>query len=144
MHAVWQLLLDDEFMEAYEHGIVITFADGIARRVFPRIFTYSADYPEKILLATIRYLGICPCPRCLIQKSQISEMGTKLDARRRTQKARVDDDSWRAKIARVRGWIYEQGDRIAGKWVERLLFPGSWVPTRVRTRNARIDVLSQY
>lgn len=44
---VWELLLDDEFMEAYEHGIVITCADGIIRRVFPRFFTYSADYPEK-------------------------------------------------------------------------------------------------
>jgi hypothetical protein len=31
MHAIWELLLDDEFMHAYEHGIVITFADGIAR-----------------------------------------------------------------------------------------------------------------
>jgi len=41
------LLLDDEFMHAYEFGIVIEFADGILRRVFPRLFTYSADYPEK-------------------------------------------------------------------------------------------------
>jgi hypothetical protein len=47
MHQVWRLLLDEEFMEAYRHGIVLTCADGILRRVFPRIFTYSADYPEK-------------------------------------------------------------------------------------------------
>jgi hypothetical protein len=46
-HALWELFLDERFMEAYEHGIVILFADGISRRVFPRIFTYSADYPEK-------------------------------------------------------------------------------------------------
>jgi hypothetical protein len=44
---VWELLLDDEFMEAYEHGIVITCADGVTRQIFPRFFTYSADYPEK-------------------------------------------------------------------------------------------------
>ena len=31
----------------YEHGVIVTCADGIVRRVFPRIFTYSADYPEK-------------------------------------------------------------------------------------------------
>jgi len=44
---VWELLLDDDFMQAYEHGIVITCADGVTRRIFPRFFTYSADYPEK-------------------------------------------------------------------------------------------------
>jgi len=47
MHAIWRLLLDGEFMDAYENGIVILFPDGISRRVFPRFFIYSADYPEK-------------------------------------------------------------------------------------------------
>ena len=47
MQSVWRILLDDEFMDAYENGIIITFPDGIKRRVFPRFFTYSADYPEK-------------------------------------------------------------------------------------------------
>ncbi|KAI0070582.1 hypothetical protein K474DRAFT_1608428 [Panus rudis PR-1116 ss-1] len=47
MHAVWRHLLDEEFLKAYKHGIVIKCADGIVRRVYPRIFTYSADYPEK-------------------------------------------------------------------------------------------------
>jgi Plavaka transposase len=51
MHAIWQLLLDEEFMEAYKHGIIIKCTDGICRRVFPRIFTYSADYPEKSVLS---------------------------------------------------------------------------------------------
>ena len=44
---VWELLLDDEFMAAYENGIVITCADSVTRQNFPRFFTYSADYPEK-------------------------------------------------------------------------------------------------
>jgi len=47
MHQVWSILLDDEFLEAYQHGIVLKCADGILRRVYPRIFTYSADYQEK-------------------------------------------------------------------------------------------------
>ena len=46
---VWELLLDDEFMEAYENGIVIICADGIFRRIYPRFFTYLADYPEKFV-----------------------------------------------------------------------------------------------
>lgn len=47
IHAIWELLLDEKFMEAYEHGIVIVFSDGAERLVFPRLFTYSADHPEK-------------------------------------------------------------------------------------------------
>lgn len=47
MQAVYQILLNDEFMHAYKHGIVMKFADGILRRLFPRLFTYSADYQEK-------------------------------------------------------------------------------------------------
>ncbi|KAG2140145.1 hypothetical protein DEU56DRAFT_735250 [Suillus clintonianus] len=47
MQAIWALLLDEKFMHAYEYGIVIKCGDGITRRVFPRFFTYSADYPEK-------------------------------------------------------------------------------------------------
>lgn len=49
-HAVWRELLDAEFIEAYKHGLVIRCADGVLRRVYPRIFTYSADYPEKYAL----------------------------------------------------------------------------------------------
>lgn len=47
IHAIWALLLTPEFMEAYVHGILILCADDVIRRIFPRFFTYSADYPEK-------------------------------------------------------------------------------------------------
>ncbi|KAF8835087.1 hypothetical protein BDN67DRAFT_984859 [Paxillus ammoniavirescens] len=47
MQAVWLLLIDDDFMYAYEFGIVVEFLDGICRHVFLWFFTYSADYPEK-------------------------------------------------------------------------------------------------
>jgi hypothetical protein len=47
MHAAWKHLLDDDFVHAYTYGIVITCIDGVQRRVYPRLFTYSADYPEK-------------------------------------------------------------------------------------------------
>jgi hypothetical protein len=46
-HKCWNILLDADFLHAYRHGIVLKCPDGIFRRVFPRIFTYSADYPEK-------------------------------------------------------------------------------------------------
>ena len=47
MQGVWRILLDDDFLDAYENGIVILFPDGIERRLFPQFFTYSADYPKK-------------------------------------------------------------------------------------------------
>jgi hypothetical protein len=62
-HAQWNILLDDAFVAAYTNGknssstmrralnisrgFVVCCADGIQRRIYPRIFTYSADYPEK-------------------------------------------------------------------------------------------------
>jgi len=47
MHAIWKFLLDNDFVHAYKYGMVIKCADGVERRIYPRIFTYSADYPEK-------------------------------------------------------------------------------------------------
>lgn len=49
LHEQWKILLDDEFLHGWEHGIVLMCFDGIRRRFFPRIFTYSADYPEKLV-----------------------------------------------------------------------------------------------
>jgi hypothetical protein len=46
-HEVIKLILAGAFAEAYKHGILIAFPDGITRRVFPRFYCYSADYPEK-------------------------------------------------------------------------------------------------
>jgi hypothetical protein len=47
MHGVWDQLLDDDFVASYRHGFVMDCFDGVSRRFYPRIFTYSADYPEK-------------------------------------------------------------------------------------------------
>ena len=46
-HGQWAIILDDEFLEAYKHGMAIKGCDGVWRRFYPRIFTYSADYKEK-------------------------------------------------------------------------------------------------
>lgn len=47
MHAIWESLLDDDLLTAWDEGIIVDCGDGICRRIFLRIFTYSADYPEK-------------------------------------------------------------------------------------------------
>ncbi|KIJ42710.1 hypothetical protein M422DRAFT_170788 [Sphaerobolus stellatus SS14] len=131
MHGIWRILLDEEFCEAYHHGILIECADGIKRLVFPRIFTYSADYPEKVLLATIRDKGLCPCPRCYIRKEQIDSMGTDLDMARRQNPnhIRKDDYSRRYDVSKARSLIYEKGVPVNGKGVDNILKNTSRVPT---------------
>ena len=47
IQAVWKYILDDDFVHTMIYGVVVTCHDGIKRRIYPRIFTYSADYPEK-------------------------------------------------------------------------------------------------
>ncbi|KAG8793420.1 hypothetical protein FRC12_002795 [Ceratobasidium sp. 428] len=128
MHAVWTALLDDAFVDAWHNGVVVKCADGITRRVFPRILTYSADYPEKVLLATIRNGGDCLCPRCLVHKSSAAQMGTPSDMRTR-KKRRIDNERRRRIVNHARRFINEQGRAIQSKPVEDLLKEESYVPT---------------
>ncbi|KAF5368267.1 hypothetical protein D9615_010369 [Tricholomella constricta] len=129
LHAVWKCILDGTFMHAYKHGIVIECADGISRRFYPRIFTYSADYPEKVLLSTIRNFGRCPCSRCTIPKEKIPELGTHVDSRRRETHARKDTSPRRFNIRLAREFIYEHGYGVKSAAVERTLGADSSVPT---------------
>ncbi|KAG8932511.1 hypothetical protein FRC01_013537 [Tulasnella sp. 417] len=128
MHAAWKKLLDPEFIFAYEHGTVVQCADGVTRRLFPRIFTYSADYPEKVLLATIRDLGKCPCPRCLIKKDKIAALGAQSDCEVRTQSQREDTRSRREKVQKAQDLI-AAGQGVTSTAVENLLADESLVPT---------------
>ncbi|KAH7917705.1 hypothetical protein BV22DRAFT_1025919 [Leucogyrophana mollusca] len=139
-HSQWRVLLDEEFREAYKHGIVITCCDGIQRRFYPRIFTYSADYPEKILIATIRNLGGCPCPRCLIPMARVSDIGKERDMLQRTLLARTDNEEYRRKITSARKFIYEKNYAVNYAKVEELLKPESLLPTS----NAFSDALAPF
>jgi Plavaka transposase len=47
MHAVYDLILNSRFVDAYKNGVLITCYDETQRRLFVRVLTYSADYPEK-------------------------------------------------------------------------------------------------
>ncbi|CAE6463349.1 unnamed protein product [Rhizoctonia solani] len=129
MHEVWAYLLDDDFLHAWNHGIVVKCADGIERRVFPRIKIHSIDYPEKVTLATIRNLGVCLCPRCLAKKESASKLGTSHDTRIRVSKRRVESIKRIRKIEEARRLIYDLGHSVQSKQVEALLQAESYVPT---------------
>ncbi|KAG1881540.1 hypothetical protein C8R48DRAFT_587375 [Suillus tomentosus] len=134
--AQWKILLDDKFLEAYEHGIVILCCDGIKRRFYPRIFTYSADYPEKVLVATIRQLGGCPCSRCLIPTNRLHCLGMAHDrAQLRKRSVVIMGYDTRSDVTRSQlvitacRQIYEKHYGVDSTVVEALLKPESWVPT---------------
>ncbi|TEB04049.1 hypothetical protein FA13DRAFT_1807685 [Coprinellus micaceus] len=45
-HAQWSVLLSRDLKDAMRNGMVIVCPDGQQRCFYPRIMTYSADYPE--------------------------------------------------------------------------------------------------
>jgi hypothetical protein len=136
IHAVINLILQGRFAEVYKNGIVITFPDGVARRVFPRFYCYSADYPEKyvhsatipdpaanspkrILIANIKNLGKCPCPRCLIQMEEVQDLGKANDIRRRSEKRKPSAKLF-AVVKKARRAIFK-GSAVSGTLVEKIL-----------------------
>ena len=142
-------------MHAYKHGIVFLCPDGVERRFYPRFFTYTADYPEKwvhygvsclkcltrcnrVILAGIRNLGRCPCPRCTMPLQEVHLMGTDTDMSQRIELARIDGDAQRETIAKARGLILENGVAINSVLVENLLKEHSLVPTEVSSLRATV------
>lgn len=143
------LLSDPEFQHAYKNGIVVKCADGVVRRLFPRIFTYSADYPEKwipcpaiawcetnlvsrVLIATIPDQGKCPCVRCLINTDNIPGLGTTEDRQMRAEKQRTDSDERRKLVEDARKKLYVEGFAVDGDKVDEPLKDESLVPTEVK------------
>ncbi|KAG2054253.1 hypothetical protein BDR06DRAFT_884542, partial [Suillus hirtellus] len=123
-------LLDAEFLKAYRHGIVLQCPDGTLRRVFPCIFTYSADYPEKVLIAAIKDMGSCPCPCCLMPKATFDLLGLVKDMRDHLTNLQT---YCLEKVISAHGFIYESGNTVDGSKVQATLGEGSWVPTLVST-----------
>ncbi|KZT31281.1 hypothetical protein SISSUDRAFT_995334 [Sistotremastrum suecicum HHB10207 ss-3] len=128
-HGTWRVLLDDDFVQAHNHGFVVCFPDGVRRRVYLRVLTYSADYPEKVLIATIRDKGLCPCPRCFVKKKDIGNIGLPEDLRVRNEHLRKAGALYRSRISQSRTAIYSQGKGLTSKAVDDLLKEFSEVPT---------------
>ncbi|EFI26951.1 ubiquitin and ribosomal protein S27a [Coprinopsis cinerea okayama7 len=129
-HEQWRLLLDDDLLGAMRHGIRVSCVDGVTRLFFPRIFTYSADYLEKALIATIRSLGTYPCPRCLVPKSDMNQAGTGEDKSLRSENPRVDTAERREKVKAAREKIFDQGYAVNSRVVDEELKSNSMVPVK--------------
>jgi hypothetical protein len=86
----------------------------------------------RILLAGIRNLGLCPCPRCLVHLSKTHHIGTARDKAIRSSSLRVDDTKRRSLVSSARRIIYEEGYGVKSAAVEDLLKLASLVPNKVR------------
>ena len=83
---------------------------------------------SRVLLATIRDKGYCPCPWCIIPKSKFWQVGWWNDIKARVSQAHT---YMQDKIVVARDAIYQLGAPIKGVTVERLLKDCSLVPTLV-------------
>jgi hypothetical protein len=90
-------------------------------------------------------MGLCPCPRCLIPKQRIQNLGMALDRKQRSTLQRVNDRGRQIKIAKARSLIYEHNYAVDSAAVEKLLKDQSLVPTLVRWTTALwVSVLTKF
>ena len=84
---------------------------------------------NRVLIATIKNLGKCPCPRCLVQLAEVRDLGKVIDRQRRVATRRPTPKLFRI-IKRARDAIFK-GFKVSGSRVERLLEGGSRVAVNV-------------
>jgi hypothetical protein len=99
----------------------------------PFAVTFLVHFIVRVLLATIRDQGLCPCPRCLVPKSKLDQVGRITDTKNRINKARIYPADAVNKAWKM---IYDQGIPITGAAIQRLLKNTSTVPTLVRPRSS--------
>ncbi|KAK7439030.1 hypothetical protein VKT23_017736 [Stygiomarasmius scandens] len=140
IQAVYFLLLNPEFRDAYLNGLLVTCADGILRRLFPRFFSYSADYPEKVIIACIKFLGEYLCPRCKIPLQDVDLLGLKRDAENRKKLRRLLTEHHTDKVENARKAIFEQGYGVESEAVKRMLDSESLTAIRNAFASLGIDI----
>lgn len=84
----------------------------------------------RVLVATIRQLGGCPCPRCLIPTARLQNLGMSRDRQQRSTLAR-SNASRDQSVATARSLVYERNYGVDSTAIELLLKPESWVPNSV-------------
>jgi hypothetical protein len=100
-------------------------------KVGPDFLNFGVYNFHRILISSIRNLGRCPCPRCLIPLDRVANMGMRRDMAQRRTLARIDDVKRRNRVETAREKIYEKGYVVDSTAVEDLLQGDSLVPTAV-------------
>jgi hypothetical protein len=89
----------------------------------------------RTLISSIRKGGRCPCPRCLVPKSELSQFGTQRDKTERKSLAHVDSRDKRRVMDMARQKIYRDKYSVNCKAVEEALKGESRVPTSVGSKS---------
>ena len=85
---------------------------------------------KRVLLACVRNLGLCPCPRCLIKKEYIKGLGTMVDGQRRAN-LWTWSKRYQRTVETAREIVYKRGYAVNSKAVDRVIGSESFTPTRV-------------
>ena len=83
------------------------------------------------MLACIRYLAQCPCPRCYVKKADMRLMGTVRDMHRRQSQRREDTEPIQYDVNKTRSWIFEDGLGPNSTLINKVLTSRSLQPQRV-------------
>lgn len=86
-----------------------------------------------MLIATLKFLAKYPCPRCLIEKQHIYELGNSRDDSRRA-KLRVDNHPRQYTLEKARDQIFKYGRAPEGTVIKEIM-NHSQVPVRVSSVN---------
>ena len=98
----------------------------------------GTDMSPRVLIATTRDMGDCPCPRCTIKKADLHKLGSTADSRTRVDDARKADSTFRQTVAAARDMIYRKGYVVTSKsGAVGKLKNESLVPTIVRPHFVR-------
>ena len=94
-------------------------------KVYTRLLTLSG----RVLIANIKNLGQCPCPRCTIKLNEVQGLGKPTDIRRRADVRKPTGKLFRA-VKKARKAIYK-GYKVSGTHVDKLLGGVSRAPNTV-------------
>lgn len=102
----------------------------------------SLTYNHRVVLASIRDKGRCPCPRCLVPLNKVHNLGTATDMKQREKLARVDDVNRRKKVETARDIIYHKNYAVNNEASEALLKEESYAATRVSSQSSFAVVIT--
>ena len=75
----------------------------------------------RMLMTCLKYLLTCPCPQCLLLKSQIPRIGSKSDTKDRLKLVCVDSESRRKAVDSARKLLFEKGVNITSTRIKGIL-----------------------
>ena len=84
---------------------------------------------SRVLIANIKNLGQCPCPRCAIRLNKVQGLGKPTDIQRRTDVRKPTGKLFRT-VRKARKVIYK-GYKVSGTHVDNLLGGLSRAPNTV-------------